>query len=283
MESSLFVLIRSARVYMWPFIAINVGTVSWTLEAGIGASMLIASILALLASFGFVVNDLVDRPIDRFNRRERLQNQSLNTCFAAVALAIACAIGAVLLGWCVAQYMGIALVAVLIAGLLAYSFALRPVPFVATTLASILCISTFWFPMILFADNVTDFHYVLLRVSIVGIFAREIILDVKDIRGDRKYKRKTIPVLCGARFTSILALMLITLSGIDIVHFGLLNHNALIPYLLSLVAVVMFWLVPLVPVVGKPIDTRIERFVVWSRVGIVAVPCCLLVAQELAS
>ena len=51
MKSSFFVVVRSARLYVWAVVGINVVIVSWTLGAGVGAAVLAASALALLASF----------------------------------------------------------------------------------------------------------------------------------------------------------------------------------------------------------------------------------------
>jgi len=202
---------KSARLYLWPAAALNAFAVSLALGVPLVPGSLVSASLCLLASFGFVLNDLWDRNVDRMNTAGRLENANRTTCrlaWGSVALLLAGGLSlAALAGW-----RPFLLALTVATGLTLYTILVRRVLLAATLLSAILGTSPLWGPIILWETSVSQRVWLLLLSICLMFAAREILLDVKDEVGDRLALRHTFATIFGSRIATKVAVLIVLCS-----------------------------------------------------------------------
>lgn len=273
------VLARSARIYLWPCVLANAALAGLVVRMPFFVSLQIGFILSLLASAGFLTNDLVDRKIDRVNDKKRLQGEPAKVLWGVGMLAAACLVAAMGIAVLAGGVPVVALSAAVSCGLLLYNFVLRATPVAATVLAASLCCSPIWFPFALQAEHLTWVHYLVVTMTLFGACAREIMLDVGDRPGDAAFGRRTLPVMLGDRVASVLSFVLMCVScGLGLV---LLVQFAQPPLRIGLVAGFVLVslgavLKPSLEVVLRPSRPAVNRYVRLTRIGQLLIPTMVL-------
>jgi 4-hydroxybenzoate polyprenyltransferase len=282
MLQSSIVIVRSTRPYLW--IAISVNTVAAGLSLGnsVLLCLVVGAILSCLASFGFLLNDLVDRPIDRLNRQGRLEDASYKTRFAAAITGVSLAITSLVLALLIGKPIAVFLALFVLLGLVLYNLVLRRVPFVATALAAWLCASPLWFMMGLQLEHVSLVHILVLKMVVIGTFAREVMLDLKDIKGDRIFGRHTIPSLVGHRISCILSLELMLVTcGYGVASLsrcsGGLNGIVLVSVFLLMVFLLLIR--PSLAILRSGTRDMFKRYVATTRLGLLLIPPFVLLGS----
>lgn len=196
------VLLRSARCYLWPAIAVNSLLMSAVCKLSFSSGLVVAGSLILCATAGFLFNDLLDREIDKANKRKRLQGLTSLGLLLVFLCAASCWLLAVLVTFWTAPASQSLVILCVALGTAFYSVPLRSVPVVSTVLSALLCATPLWVPLVL-AESPAEVQCVLLVGSAFAFFlGREIVLDVNDMKGDREHGRLTLPILVG-RTTAI--------------------------------------------------------------------------------
>lgn len=147
MLHSLATIARCARPYLWSVIFTNCLVAGVSLSMSVPLSLLVAVILSFLASAGFLLNDLLDRQIDKVNKQGRLEDASVATRVGAGVTAAVFAIASLVLTFLTGESVVLLLTLSVLIGLVLYNVVLRRIPFVATAIASCLCASPLWFVM----------------------------------------------------------------------------------------------------------------------------------------
>src|SRR5436305_8321853 len=202
-QKQLSVISKSARLYLWPAIAGNAVIVTSASGAGIAKTFLLGMSICCLASFGFLVNDLLDRPVDRVNCAHRLEEAepSLRR-FACYSSAWFLVLG--LLSSSAISSSSFGLSCWIAVGLALYSAIIRRVLLVANLLSALLGTVPLWAPLMLWRRHALFVLPLLLGIYIMFV-AREIILDIKDEYGDRSVGRHTFATLYGGRVAGLVA------------------------------------------------------------------------------
>src|SRR6266511_2372644 len=81
-------IISSMRLYFWPLIMANIVMMSITLSVAIWPALVFGLSLSVLASYGFLINDLCDRHIDRINRSGHFEHSTATTLTSAIFMAL---------------------------------------------------------------------------------------------------------------------------------------------------------------------------------------------------
>jgi 4-hydroxybenzoate polyprenyltransferase len=197
--------LQSARLYFWPIIAAN----ALAMSAGTGVDPYrmawFAGVLAALASFGFILNDLLDRRIDLVNAAghyERAAGHALVVGWVAAAALFAAAAS-------IAWWLGdreYRLAMALSVPLIVYSPLLRRLALVANVTTAALASSPLWAPMILADAPIALWRLGLLSGAAVFLVAREIVMDVRDRTGDAAGGRRTLVTWIGPRRSLLAAI-----------------------------------------------------------------------------
>jgi len=218
-------LVRSARIYLWPFIIINCEAVVIGLGAGEMEGCFIGFMLCALASFGFLINDIWDRPIDRFGTRPKLQTASADLISRAaitsgVFLTIGLSIGFVINDVTFLLAIGIS------ACLVLYTLVVRRYLLISNILAGVLSSSPLWLPLVTIGSvQIDEPKWILVGVALSQLIAREVILDIRDRLADARGGRHTLPTVYGnaraylvAFLFSLLAIILIATMTIQAIN-----------------------------------------------------------------
>ncbi|MFH1970877.1 MAG: UbiA family prenyltransferase [Patescibacteria group bacterium] len=269
---------NSSRIYLWPFILLNCIIMSITVDHDIFYGIIAGLSLCFLSSYGFLINDICDRNIDRVNLAGRLENADRSTIRVALIIALSFLIIALFLS--LIDYMLFALLVIISVVLTLYSILLRKFLIISTITAALLSLSPLWVPLI--GRRIELFHLGITISMFIMLTAREIILDVKDRKGDKEGGRRTLPSIVGPARAKNIAFFLMLLSS-------LLMLLTLIPSLTlvsSLEAAVI--LVPacafIFLIIKSGLGTlnfldekiSIEKFIIASRRGMALIPIVLL-------
>ncbi len=153
----------------------------------------------LIASAGYIINDYYDIKIDLINKPEKVVvGHQLKRRTAMMGHFILNFIG-ISIGFALSTYVGIIN---FFSGFLLwlYSNQLKRLPFVGNFTISILTGASVWVVAVYFNQH-DPLVYVFATFAFFTTLIREIVKDMEDLRGDRTYGCKTLPILWGYRKT----------------------------------------------------------------------------------
>ncbi|MCF8253884.1 MAG: geranylgeranylglycerol-phosphate geranylgeranyltransferase [Bacteroidia bacterium] len=170
----------------------------------------------LVAAAGYIINDYMDVMLDLVNRPEKVVvGKSISRRWAMFLHLILNTI-AFLLAYSVNKKIGLLVLACAF-GLWIYSQLLKKTYLIGNLLVASLTAFTLWI-LLMYDDNIMKSG-----IWVYGIFAfgttllREIIKDTEDLRGDQKFKCRTLPIVLGIRKTKdVLFWIQITLIGLTL-------------------------------------------------------------------
>jgi len=196
----------------------------------ISFQLLLAFIVVfLISSSGMVINDYFDYIIDKINRPKRpIPSKRIsrkNALNYAISLFLIANIVALFL-----NFYTFALAVFNTFIVFIYSWKLKRKLLIGNLLVSWLVASTFFFGSLL-KEVITVTILILFLVAFSSNVGREIAKTIEDIKGDRKIKAKTLPIIAGKNFaawiTCVFIIFAIIFSFLPYV-FNLLSINYLI-------------------------------------------------------
>lgn len=279
--------LRSARVYFWPIITANILAMAVGVGGDVRHMALFSLVLSALASFGFLVNDLSDRRIDRVNQAGHFERASDAAVVLGRVTATIFLIGAVALAWRLGT-VELSLTAGIAAALAVYSSVLRRAALVANLATGVLATAPLWAPLVITPPRVSAWQWWLVSAAGGMIVAREILMDVRDRVGDEAGGRITLATWLGAR-PSVQMAKITTLTAIAplavAVTIGIARLGPWLALAAVIVAAVFLFLVlgPIARVQAAHSDSRatIQHYVLRSRLAMACFPAiALLLAQS---
>jgi len=273
---------ESARFYLWPVAAGNTVAVALGVGAGSSNAVLLGVALCCLASFGFLINDLLDRRVDKANSAKRLEYARPQAISGAWGAAFLFLLVGLLCSLCVSTRCLQVCVWISL-GLFLYSSVVRPILLAATILAALLGTSPLWVPLFLWRESAIPSVAALFSGVYLMFVAREIILDIKDEEGDRLSGRHTFPTIYGWRIASMLASTAKVASGGVLLKacFDLSSGiSSLVSQLLLWLLVLCFLYLGIVPALKVSLASSpremIAAYIRQSRVAMALLPIILL-------
>ena len=198
------VIAASALTFIGAFVAGGVAD-----EPEAVAAAVVATGLAVGA--GNAINDYFDREIDRINQPDRPIPRGAVSPRGALAFSIALFAVAVVLALTLPP-LGIAIAAVNLVALVAYTEYFKGLPGLGNALVAYLVGSTFLFGAA--AVGEIGPAVVLFVLSAIATLTREIVKDVEDVEGDREEGLNTLPIAIGERRALVVAAALLAVGAI---------------------------------------------------------------------
>ena len=205
------------------------------IELPISSQLLLAFIVVfLISSGGMIINDYFDYKIDKINRPKRPIPSKRISRKAALSYAISL----FLIANIIALFLNLYTSALAIFNtfiIFIYSSKLKRRLLIGNLFVSWLVASTFFFGSLL-KEMITVTILILFLLSFSSNIGREIAKSIEDVKGDRKIKAKTLPIVAGKNFSAWIACIFIIFAIIFSFLpyiFGLLNINYLILVIIS--------------------------------------------------
>jgi 4-hydroxybenzoate polyprenyltransferase len=275
-------LFRSGRFYFWPIICANTVSMTWVLGQDLKRAAVFSLVISLLASFGFLLNDLWDRNIDRINRARHFEESSAGILLIATGVGLFLLIAALIISYRLGTLEFAAAASIGLA-LIAYSVLFRKLLLIPTILAAVLATSPLWSPLVLWAHNVSEWKWMFIASIIIMVAARETFMDARDHPGDVIGGRDTVATLFGKGIAKLVATLL-TVSGAVPFTIAIAQSTRGNPLAGRLGAVlvgstILYLLVqPAIKILIDSKDERasIQRYVTRSRMAMALIPLLLL-------
>ena len=116
-------------------------------------------------------------------------------------------------------------------------------------------------------------------MAVLGAFAREVVLDLKDLHGDRAFSRHTIPSLVGHRASCILAIELtIACCGFGLASLFHCSDGPLGMVWIIIFLPLVFWLLirPTITILHSVEADAFRHYVAATRTGLILIPPLVL-------
>jgi 4-hydroxybenzoate polyprenyltransferase len=257
-------------------------TMTFFVGADLRKAALFSVVISLLASFGFLLNDLWDRDVDRVNNARHFEDSSTATRTVGVIAAVSLlTTGLGLAYWVGPREFGTA--SAIAFGLLIYTVLLRKILLLPTILAAVLATSPLWLPVLLWANERSAWTELFIAAIILMVAAREMFMDARDRDGDIVGGRDTLATVFGRRIAKFVATMLTVSATVPFIV--AVAHNVRGTPLWSwlgatvLAVTVLYLLVrPALKTLSDKADERasIQRYVLSSRVAMALIPILVL-------
>jgi len=224
-------------------IAVLVGAVivsQFTAIAIPAVPLALACISGLFIQMGaFVINDYLDIEADKANKRtdRPLANGSATKKQAEILFCSLFIFGVICAGFVNILCLVIAFIFTMLS--LAYSFNLKKVALAGNAIIGASTAIPFFFGTFVLTEDIPLAILVLAGIAFLSTIGRELMLAVKDMRGDKQQGRRTLPIVIGARNTtyvlSCFLLAAIALSLYPYLYLPLYLNNLyyLIPVLIA--------------------------------------------------
>lgn len=275
-------VVRSARFYFWVIIAANMTAMSAVVEASLSRALVYSIVISCLSTFGFLLNDLWDRKIDKINNSHHFENSNVRT----VKIGTASMIVFLIAGLILAYYIGrseFTLACVIALFLTAYTVFLRRVLFLPTIVTSILASSPLWIPLLLWEKNFDKWKFVFVVAIIIIISAREILMDTRDRYGDMFGCRDTFATVFTARIAKFVGVVLTISACIPFIMSVLFSaYSYPVVNILFAIAVTVIILHLLIYSAIRTLSDNqdeqetIQKYVLNSRLSMILIPILIL-------
>jgi geranylgeranylglycerol-phosphate geranylgeranyltransferase len=182
-------------------------------------------VVFLISGAGMVINDYFDYKIDKVNKPERpipsgRLSRKIALIYSLSLFSLANIIAIIFLNF---QTFLLSIANTIT--LILYSWRIKRFPLLGNFCVSWFVASTFIFGSVL-GDGVTVTIFILFLMAFSTNVGREIAKSIEDVKGDKKSKIKTLPIVAGKNFSALIAsifvIFAIIFSPLPYV-FGLLN------------------------------------------------------------
>jgi 4-hydroxybenzoate polyprenyltransferase len=215
--------------------------------------LLFVAMTVATAAAGYIINDVIDEPIDRINKPEKLfvgvffsRQQALLFYAIVMLFGLVCSL---VLSICTAFFWWTVCYVAANIVLFAYSKYLKKMPFIGNFTVAIFTACVAWgvaMPIMQPPYSIAQSHILYVFINYCGFaffsnLIREIIKDLEDMEGDSYYDCHTLPLVWGVQKTKILVFTLTFFLLFALFLFTkYLIINALYWGLIWLVATVVF-------------------------------------------
>jgi geranylgeranylglycerol-phosphate geranylgeranyltransferase len=172
------------------------------------------------AAGGFAINDYYDLPKDRINKPYRAIPSGKIRPRVALSFGVAMIVAGSLISLFVYHSrLQLFLYLISIVGVGLYNLVVKYLSLSKTVLTATISVLP-----ILYVTTTLSYPSIYLLVPMAGVFfllGRELLMDVRDIKGDRLSRMKTLPMVIGSRATASIAFFLFALCGSILLFFSL--------------------------------------------------------------
>jgi 4-hydroxybenzoate polyprenyltransferase len=282
-ENSVHRFTLSARLGLWPAIAISSFAFGHLTEYDVVSTAILSLDLSLVASIAFLFNDARDAEIDKINNVHRWSIRSEFDLHLFVRVTVAClAIIATSFIW-LSKVASFGVLLSLIIGIV-YSLICKRVFLLGNVVAAALSISP---GLIMLFDTVLRYPKArgtglampatsFLLVAFLLLLSREVRFDQFDVAGDKAGGRHTVPMVISGRLLN-LAHATVALASLCLLSYILISNGKYSLLLNSLFALICVTGTAYLMTVAYKSNTK-EHFYKKTRLVMLVIPISILVS-----
>ncbi len=238
-------------------------------------SILLILIPCLVAASGFILNDIVDVEKDKINRSDRpLPSNSISLRMAYILFFILFFSSIILM---IRINDPKVFYLFLLATILTMSYsAINKYNGVLGNIVTAMLSIGPWLAPALYTHQL-NVVVVPALASFCLIFSREILLDIKDMPGDRISQFQTLPVLFGSSFASIISFIIMVITNIIVITYGVIHEYSIWYFLLIFVGFIIPSVLLLKFIVTKKLTDNIDMICNIGKLQFIIGLICLVV------
>ena len=211
-EKTIIGIVLIVRAFTSMLITLTVFLPLYWAGVGVGESLYSSIPFFCAAAGGFAINDYYDLPKDCINKPYRAIPSGKISSRAALWFGVALIVSSCLVSFLVFRSkLQLILYFISIVGVGLYNLVVKYLSLSKTFLTAAISVLP-----ILYVTTTLSYPPIYLLVPLAGVFfllGRELLMDVRDINGDRVSRMKTLPMLIGSRTTATAAFLLLVLCG----------------------------------------------------------------------
>ncbi|MEN0004544.1 MAG: geranylgeranylglycerol-phosphate geranylgeranyltransferase [Bacteroidota bacterium] len=184
---------------------------------------LLSLVTLILTATGYIINDIIDLPIDRLNKPHKLIISKRIALQTAVWLYFCLLLGGFFVSVYLAFFAGnptlLTIYPLAFTLLFVYSAAWKKQPLIGNVVVAVFCAGVAW--ILLFAEEdamavlqevasdqaqyITQLFYWYMVFAFLATMFREIVKDLEDMEGDRVHGCRTLPIALGQNMAKVIA------------------------------------------------------------------------------
>lgn len=270
--------VKTLRIYLWPAITLNSLVMSIFLTMTVYQGLIIGFGLSCLATFGFLINNYWDYSTDLINSADR--SWQIDENGRRISLIIG--LFFMILGFIFFLTLGVRelilgfIIALL---LLFYSLLFRKMLLVANILSGFLILSPLYIPIIISRTDPSTFLYNFLIALFLIIVSREIVLDIKDKRGDSLTGRHTFPTIFDDRISFFIVFFFLLAGCTIFIISSLQDYYLNTPlFVLLIIISIIFILTFLISTIHVMFNSgKFNQYIIFTNFAMLLVPFFLLI------
>jgi len=181
---------------------------------------------------GFALNDYFDVERDKINKPNRAIPSNKISSFQGLLISIILLTLSIIISfWAFISITELSIYISSIVGIIIYNLILNRYPLIKNIFAAILCSLPILF--ILLSLEYSIDYYLLILSTIIFIFGRELLMDIKDIKGDKITGIYTIPNYIGEKLLIRISFIVITISNLMLIYLAIYKRNIIYFILIS--------------------------------------------------
>lgn len=228
----------------------------------IETGLIVFAFVSLTTSFGFVINDYFDKEKDKLSHPNRMipSNKMSSSSVLVVAIILS------FLSFLISLQLNFTIISINVSTIILlsiYSVINNKYGIWANIITAL--ISSFVVIIGMVTSEMNPF-IIYLSISIFFfIFAREILLDIRDVVSDKYIGKTSIPIIFGKSKAVVISALLFILSSIFLFVTSLISNSTLFVLLIGVLLNVVLW-ISFILYYTNQTSSKLERFLILTRI-----------------
>jgi len=239
---------------------------------GLGASLSRSLPLTLIAMAGFALNNYVDVRKDRINKPNRAIPSGVISRRSALLLSIALYLVSMVLSHISTNSLFVLTIYTLaLLGTVAYSLLSKKIGYIKTLITGLLTITPFLVALHYYQPSINGTLFLL--AVVMATIGKELLMDIRDIRGDSAAGYYTIATLFGKEKTQAISIVFSVVALV--LYFFSFKFNTAIGLVITMLAAIIVFASYMIWFSKRGLKNELGIYLLWGSIIICSLPVLL--------